>query len=116
MAIDNLLTGARRPLTHQMVLKGGAPGPQTLTGAVTLSNKSSQLLKLDPGGAHRDVTLPDYEDGLVFYIANAADAAENLVVKDAGGTVATLNQNEAAWFWSDGADWYHGGILTIAQS
>lgn len=116
MAIDNIPTSARRTFTSQVLYKRGTPLVQTLAGAVVLTKYSSQHLKLDPGGANRDVTLPAYEDGLWFEIYNAADAAENLVVKDAAGTVATLNQNEYAKFWSDGVDWTYGGILTIAQT
>lgn len=115
MAIDNFKSGARRPLTNQMMLRGGVAMGQTLTGSIALSKQSSQFLGLDPGGANRNVDLPPVEDGLVFYIVNTADAAENLVVRAAGPvTVATLNQNEAAWFVSDGQTWSHGGIYTIA--
>lgn len=117
MPIHNFKSGARRPLTNQMILRGGVALGQVLTGNLTLTDKSSQWLGLDPGGANRDVTLPQLEDGLVFYIVNNADAAENLVVKNAAAaTIATLNQNEAAWFACDGSAWGHGGIMTIAQS
>ena len=48
-------------------------------------------------------------------IVNIADAAENLVVKNAGGsTIGTINQNEAGVFYCDGASWYLCYIQTIA--
>lgn len=91
----------------------------TLSGALTLSGRYPQILKLDPGGAHRDVTL-DAESaagGLYRRIINAADAAENLVVKsDAPATIATINQNEQGEFYCDGTDWILLAITTIALS
>jgi hypothetical protein len=39
----------------------------------------------------------------MFWILNAADAAENLVIKDDGGaTIATANQNESALVYNAG--------------
>ena len=112
MAIDNHNVGSRRPFTTQVLFKNGI-GVQTLTGAVTLTDQSSQFLLLDPGGATRVVTLPAAENGLFFYIVNTADAAEDLTVSD-GSTVATLNQNDAAWFVSDGTDWYCMGVHVVS--
>ena len=48
-------------------------------------------------------------------IVNIADAAENLVVKNAGGsTIGTINQNEEGTFYCDGSAWYLCKIATIA--
>lgn len=89
----------------------------TLSGNATLSLGSPNYQRLDPNGANRDVTLPAVTAGAWFHITNIADAAENLVVKNAGGsTIGTLNQNEAAVFVSNGTVWTHMGIQTIAQS
>lgn len=94
----------------------------TLSGNTTLKVNSAELQLLNPNGAHRDVTLPAYAAIIAakrkrFLIMNTAGAANNLVVKDAAGTtIATLNQNEAAWFFCNGTAWKHGGIQTIAQS
>lgn len=102
-----------------LAIVGSVNATETLTGARTLTLKDGQFLKLDPGGANRDVTLPAIEksDGVFIRICNAADAAENLVVKNAAAaTIATLNQNEAAWFGCSGAAWIHYGIETIALS
>lgn len=93
----------------------------TLTGALTLDASYPTHLKLDPGGAHRDITL-DAEsainEGMRRHIVNAADAAENLVVKDAdANTIGTINQNEEGIFFvdNDGA-WQLFRIATIALS
>lgn len=109
-------TGARRPFTTQ-TLYPGAVQTQTLAGNLTLTKRSSQFLRLDPGGSARDVTLPAAEDGLWFQVLNLADAAENLVVKDAAGnTVVTISQNERATVRCEGTTWRHMGIETIALS
>jgi hypothetical protein len=123
MAIDNFKTSGNRPLLWPLRIKGGA-GDDTLAADVTLSAKSSQWLRLDPGGASRNVDLPgvaeDLEDsdGAWFMILNTADAAEDLVVRNpAGATVATVSQNERALFVGTGGEtWAHMGIETIALS
>ena len=94
-------------------------GNVTLAANLTLTAQYRKYLRLDPGGSARDVNLPAEagSNGLAFYILNAADAAENLVVKnDAGGTIVTISQNEAAWVVCDGTDWHHMGIISIALS
>lgn len=91
----------------------------TLTGALTLTNAYPAILKLDPGGAHRDVTLEAEASsgGLYRRIINAADAAENLVVKsDDPATIGTINQNEQGEFYCDGTTWILLAITTIALS
>ncbi len=91
----------------------------TLTGNDTLTVTSTYYQKLDPGGSARDVTLPAVADStnLDFMIVNAADAAENLVVKNAGGsTIGTINQNEAGIFSCDGSSWVLINVMTIALS
>ena len=90
---------------------------ETLADNKTLTVEDAQLQKLDPDGSARDISLPAEASstGVAFRIVNAADGAENLVVKDDGAsTIATLNQNEAAWFGCDGTSWVHLGIETIA--
>lgn len=99
--------------------EGDGINVETLSGAKALDETSARRQKLDPGGANRDVNLPDETDneGLEFEIVNAADGAEDLVVKDDGGTtIATLNQDEKALFVCDGTNWNHTGIETISLS
>ncbi len=93
----------------------------TLAGAETLTLKSGQYQQLDPGGAHRDVSLPavtPQDAGYFFEIANSANAAENLVVKDAAAaTIGTINQSEAGRFFVDDAGaWILFGVYTYAVS
>lgn len=92
----------------------------TLDGTLTVDKTYPNIIKVDPGGANRDVTLDAesdaYED-LVRIIVNAADAAENLVCKDAdGNTIATINQNEAALLVMKSNAWTLVFVFTIALS
>ena len=57
----------------------------------------------------------------MYWIINAADAAENLVIKDdSGATIGTANQNESAVVYnagkSDGVEssWVLGAVGAIA--
>lgn len=91
----------------------------TLDAALTLDDTYPNGLKLDPGGSARDITLPAVasNEGVEYVIVNAADAAENLVVKNAGGdTIGTINQNESGRFYCNGSAWVLINIQTIALS
>lgn len=91
----------------------------TLAGNLTMDASYPNILKLDPGGAARDVTLPTAADdynGVVYLFVNAADAAENLVIKSAASTVVTINQNEAALVVCENAVWTLVCVATIALS
>ena len=90
---------------------------KTAAGNLTLDATYSSKCRIDPGGAHRDVTLEavGVASGMERLIVNIADAAENLVVKNVGGdTIGTINQNESAVFYCDGASWYLCYVQTIA--
>jgi hypothetical protein len=90
---------------------------KTATGNLTLDATYSSKCKIDPGGAHRDVTLEavSLSSGVERVIVNGADAAENLVLKNVGGdTIGTVNQNEAGVFYCDGSSWYLIYTYTIA--
>jgi len=100
---------------------------ETLAATRALTAADPSMLKLDPGGAARDVTLDAEENipttGLIRWIFNAADAAENLVLKnDAGTTIATVNQNESAIVINDGVQdgtasaWTLYAVVAIALS
>jgi len=91
----------------------------TLAGNVALDATYPRMLKLDPGGSARDVTLDAVAtaEGLVRTIVNAADNAENLVVKNtSGATIGTVNQNELGVFYCDGSTWSLLYVQTIALS
>jgi hypothetical protein len=80
----------------------------TLTGALVLTHDSNQYQFLDPGGAGRNVDLPAEEEsaGLFFMIANTADAAEVLTIRnDAAGTICTPTQAETALVFCNGVTW-----------
>lgn len=85
-----------------------------------LGTDNTNFLKLDPGGASRNVLLwseADCKGGWVLII-NRADAAENLVVKDSTNTttLGTINQNRAGLFECNGTAWSLSAIFTIALS
>lgn len=89
----------------------------TLSGTYTISNLTpSQVYVLDPGGAGRNVVLPQEMDGSFLVIVNAADAAENITVKasDASTTVNTIGQNETGLFFCDGTTWTGVGLSSAA--
>lgn len=106
--MSSFLSSAWHAFTNQVRLEGGI-NVETLGAAKVLDNRSSQFQVLDPGGASRDVTLPALgtSKGLVFVFRNTADAAENLVIKNAAAaTIATLARGEAAVIGNEsGAAW-----------
>lgn len=85
---------------------------ETLSGNRTLTIaevEKYQAFAFDPGGASRDLTLPPEADctGAFLFIANKADAAEVITVKnDGAGTIVTPTQAESACVWCDGTNWY----------
>lgn len=114
-------------LSSVLALQGGRVGPVVLkelaasitaAGTVTMTNQYRNILKIDPGGAGRTVLLPPEEDGLCYWIVNAADAAENLTVKEDSNTttVVTINQNESAVVVCMGSTWILIGVLSTAIS
>lgn len=81
---------------------------ETLAADKVLTHDSAQLQLLDPGGAARNVDLPAEEEsaGLFFVIANRADMAEIITVRNDGGTtICTPTQNETAIVFCDGTNW-----------
>lgn len=117
-SITERTSGAGILIGDMLRLPNGGYRSATLAADDVLTTDSPHFQKLDPGGANRDVTLPTGTTGMWFLVSNAADAAENLVVKAAGGTptVVTLNQNEAAIVAHNGTAWVLVAIWTIAQS
>lgn len=81
---------------------------ESLSGNKTISTGDPQIQFLDPDGSSRNVELPPEasNDGRPYVIVNTADASEDLVVKDDGGsTIETIGQNQAGIFGCDGTDW-----------
>lgn len=80
----------------------------TLAADYTLEASAPIVHALDPGGATRKVLLPTANESLFFVIANTADAAEDLTLRDAGDTttLATLVQGDMALLFCDAANWH----------
>jgi len=81
-------------------------GTRTITAAELLKNT---VFTFDPGGAGRNVVLPDASatyKGQVVFIANAADAAEVLTIQANSATVCTPTQSETALVVCTGVKWY----------
>lgn len=107
-------TAAALMLAEGLVGLPGGYKALTLAGTTTLDNTYPSFLGLDPGGAAKDVVL-DAPIGQFRMIVNKADAAENLVVKNAAGsTIATINQNETAILYGSRADGWR--LVTIFAS
>ena len=85
---------------------------ETLTGArvITVAEvERYQAMAFDPGGAGRNVDLPAVAQcaGVILYIANTADAAEVLTIRNAAAaTIVTPTQAESCVVWCDGVAWY----------
>lgn len=77
----------------------------------TISKDWPPVLVVDPNGGAKDMLLPAEADskGLVFFVYNKADAAENLVLKDDSDTqtIVTIAQDAAAMVHCDGTTWRH---------
>ncbi len=108
--------------TSNSPLSAFRPGPfllpeclsvRTMSGNETWDNTYKPIQAVDPTAA-RDVTLPALLDGLWFFIANKANAAETITVKElAGGTtVETVDQNESILLVCDGTTWHVVSIFT----
>lgn len=85
---------------------------ETLAGARVLTMdeiEAYNAVAFDPGGAARNLDLPAEEAcaGVYLFIANKADAAEAITVRnDAAGTVTVISQSESALVWCDGTSWH----------
>ena len=84
---------------------------ETLAAAKVLAATDAKIQILDPGGAARNVDLPDLSDTGghgEFLIVNSADAAEVITVRDAANsnaTVGTPTQNESCRAVWTGTSW-----------
>jgi hypothetical protein len=89
-------------VTRPLYLVGGFEAT-TATGDIVLTGKSAQYQAIDPGGSARNVDLPEPIKGGFFHIANKADAAEDITVRQADGstTLVTISQNETAIVYAE---------------
>ena len=105
------------PASHALTRIPGLVYEKVLAGNLTLTNQYPSILRLDPDGNNRDITLEAVASSKDLYrrIINFAGGAENLVVKNEGGsTIGTINQNEQGEFYCDGTSWILICITTIA--
>lgn len=89
---------------------------RTMSGHEVWDRSYRQVQRIDPGGSARNVTLPAEEDGLWFFIVNNSDqsSGEDLTVKiDAGGTLATVANDQACLVMCDGTTWYKVALFTV---
>lgn len=80
-----------------------------LAANLTMTAIHPQVLRLDPGGAARTVTLPAEatHDGMLQVIENTADASEVITVEDDGSsTIATLQPGDVVFFYCNGTTWF----------
>lgn len=101
-----------------LALPAGFNG-ETLSGNKTLTIADGNFVRFDPGGANRDVILPAEEGtyGMFIFVANAADATENLVCKDdAGNTIGTVAQNQTGLLVSTGTAWALWQLFTTTTT
>jgi len=77
---------------------------ETLSGDKTVSYTDAAIQVLDPGGSGRNVDLPADSIGQAYLVVNTASGAQDLTVRDDGDTtIATVSQNEAAYFVNTGS-------------
>lgn len=106
MALQN--TSRRIPVDGRLShIDGAGVQSVTATGAITLDDTYSPHLRIDPGGAARDLTLPEGDawTGCFLTIVNTADAAETITVKQDSDTIGTVPQNFVGVFYFDGTTW-----------
>jgi hypothetical protein len=91
----------------------------TLAGDLTLTTDHPAVVKLDPGGAGRTITLEAEAGaaGRFRLVVNSADNPEVLTINDdAAVEVSTPTQNQAAFLYCDGTSWTEIAVFTISFS
>ncbi len=81
------------------VLNSVALAGSALSGAYTGASTDAMVLRLDPNGANRDVTLVTPTVALLgkMHIVTHTGSANNLVVKDGATTLRTLTAGLSCW-------------------
>ena len=88
---------------------------ETLSANKTIVATDKIIQSYDPAAA-RDITLPAEAVGLTYFIVNRSNGAEDLTLKnDAGTTLGTISEDEAALVVCDGTGWVVvlGATMTI---
>lgn len=108
----SLLSRVPFRLTRALLLPGGGLASIVLSAALALAGTHEHVLRLDAGASNRNVTLDTAAQNKGrWYIVRNVGAANNLVIKDAADTIATLAPADVGLFVCDGADWYAVGII-----
>jgi hypothetical protein len=77
----------------------------TMTGDEIFTQALGNVYLKDPGGAGRNLNPSgSFNDGIVVFVVNTADAAETLTF-DSAGLNQAINQNERGIFAYNGTDW-----------
>lgn len=102
------VSGSRQFWAGKKVLVDDIAIAATMSGNATLYGDSPTRWHLDPGGSSRNLTADasaEYE-GNYHTIVNTADAAENIVFKNSGGsTIATIAQYQTGRIQYTGGAW-----------
>lgn len=78
---------------------------KVLTGAANITYNGSLVNFFDASGSSRDVVMPVTDDGR-FYVVGNVGVANNLLVKDASGTlITTLLPADTALLFSSESEW-----------
>ena len=102
MALDTRKGSPAQVLTGLVALRDNFSA-HTAAGAMTLTRKSAQMLRIDPDGAARALTLPtDAENGDFFVIANVGTAAEDITVNT---SLVTITPTDLAVVYYTGSAW-----------
>jgi hypothetical protein len=102
-------------IDRHLALLGGV-GTITAAANLTLTAGYGNLLRIDPGGAHRNVGLPAEatSNGFWYLIENTADAAENLTIRDdTPANVIVLGRQEVALVYCDGTTWHASPVYRV---
>ncbi len=92
-------------LPRQLRLKDGV-NVETLADAKTLDKASSMIQVLDPDGSGRVITLPDAQNGMVFWIANSGNSGADLTVTKPDSSTILVSNGKGLMIASDSNQWY----------
>lgn len=108
----SLLSRVPQRLTRALFLPGLGLASLTLSAALSLAGMHEHVLRIDPNGSNRNVTLdnPEQNKGR-WYIIRHVGAADSVIVKDGASTIATLSTGDVGLFVCNGSDWYAVGVL-----
>ncbi len=110
-------SSGQRILDQQLRLRGGIES-LVIAADLQLDDQSSNVLRIDGGGADRAVKMPaSNRDGLLIRITNVG-ATNVLNLQDStgaaiDGVTTALAVGRATWVVNEGGTWKHTGIETI---